>query len=117
MRDDLRENKFKRALIAGTPQIGLWLSLTSQGETVMGLALHPLFTIPSAFALALLVPLIDMSRVARTAWSAASGIVLAAALSVAVVAGFQPAYSDVAPFDHSFPAALDDEDEDAEWRD
>jgi hypothetical protein len=29
----------------------------------------------------------------------------------------QRAYSDVAPFDHSLSAALDDEDEDAEWRD
>jgi hypothetical protein len=34
-----------------------------------------------------------------------------------ILTQLQQAYSDVAPFDHSFPAALDDEDEDAEWRD
>ena len=33
MRNELRENRFKRALIAGTPQIGLWLSLTSPVAT------------------------------------------------------------------------------------
>jgi len=33
MRNDLRENKFKRALAAGTPQIGLWMSLTSPVST------------------------------------------------------------------------------------
>jgi 4-hydroxy-2-oxoheptanedioate aldolase len=33
MRNDLRENRFKRALIAGTPQIGLWLTLTSPVAT------------------------------------------------------------------------------------
>jgi len=31
MRNELRENKFKRALIAGTPQIGLWMSLDVPG--------------------------------------------------------------------------------------
>jgi 4-hydroxy-2-oxoheptanedioate aldolase len=33
MRNELRENKFKRALRASTPQIGLWLSLTSPVAT------------------------------------------------------------------------------------
>jgi 4-hydroxy-2-oxoheptanedioate aldolase len=33
MKTDLRENKFKRGLKAGTPQIGLWLSLTSPVAT------------------------------------------------------------------------------------
>ena len=34
-----------------------------------------------------------------------------------ILTQLQQAYSDVAPFDHSLPAALDDEEEDAEWRD
>jgi hypothetical protein len=34
-----------------------------------------------------------------------------------ILTQMQQAYSDVAPFDHPLPAALDDEDEDAEWRD
>src|SRR3982074_3684017 len=33
MRNDLGGNKFKRALAAGTPQIGLWMSLTSPVAT------------------------------------------------------------------------------------
>jgi 4-hydroxy-2-oxoheptanedioate aldolase len=33
MQSELRQNKFKRALRAGTPQIGLWLSLTSPVAT------------------------------------------------------------------------------------
>jgi 4-hydroxy-2-oxoheptanedioate aldolase len=33
MRDDLPQNRFKRALAAGTPQIGLWMSLASPTAT------------------------------------------------------------------------------------
>lgn len=33
MRNDMPQNRFKRALAAGTPQIGLWMSLASQAAT------------------------------------------------------------------------------------
>jgi 4-hydroxy-2-oxoheptanedioate aldolase len=33
MRNDLKQNQFKRGLQSGTPQIGLWMSLTSPVAT------------------------------------------------------------------------------------
>jgi hypothetical protein len=84
--------------LAALPVLAIWLSLTATGETVQGLSLHPLFTVPAAFAVITLLPLApSASRLARGAWGGMFVGAAVVALVIAVVAGTQPAYSAVAP--------------------
>jgi hypothetical protein len=75
----------------------VWFPLVASGETLMGLRLHPLFTIPAAFGLMAVVPLIALHPMSRRAWSVGATASLAVALIGAVVAGLLPAYSKAAP--------------------
>jgi hypothetical protein len=75
----------------------IWIGLVVSGETLMGLRLHPLFTIPLAFALLAAVPLMASRPMLRGAWGASVGVSGAAALVLAVVAGLMPAYSKLSP--------------------
>jgi hypothetical protein len=71
----------------------IWIALVGSGETLMGLQLHPLFTIPAAFAMMTVVPLL-VSREKHTG----SLFVLDAITIVAlIVACFMPAYSVASP--------------------
>jgi hypothetical protein len=71
----------------------IWLALVGSGETLMGLQLHPLFTIPAAFAMMTVVPLL-VSREKQTA----SLVVLdAITITALIVACFMPAYSVASP--------------------
>jgi hypothetical protein len=71
----------------------IWIALVGSGETLMGLQLHPLFTIPAAFAMMTVVPLL-VSREKHTG----SLFVLDAITIVAlIVACFVPAYSVASP--------------------
>lgn len=69
----------------------IWLGLAVQGEELLGLMGHPLFTVTAAFALVALAPL--LSELDRRAWIASAGASTALALLFAVIAGFLPPYS------------------------
>ncbi len=84
-------------LLAALPMLFIWMTLVVTGETVMGLALHPLFTVPAAFALSPLVPLLAASSMPRPWWLGSAGLSFAIALGCAVGAGLQPAFSEKAP--------------------
>ncbi len=75
----------------------IWLSLSSMAETVQGLVLHPLVTIPFAFAAMTLIPLLAARPLTRGAWLRLGGGAALAALVFAVIAGLQPAYSSSQP--------------------
>jgi hypothetical protein len=78
-------------LMAALPALLVWMSLAMRGEEAMGLAVHPLFTVPVAFALLVLVPLLP--RI----WRGWPLVMASLAAAVAVVAGLVPAYSADAP--------------------
>jgi len=84
-------------LVSALPMLLLWVGFGAMGETVMGLKLHPLFTIPVALGLSALVPLLAEYALPGRAWLALTAVVLAAAISASVYAGLQPAYSTIAP--------------------
>jgi len=71
----------------------VWIGLVAAGEGLMGLKLHPLFTVPAAFAAMTLVPFLDAPAMSRNAWRGCVGFALGAALIATGIAGIQPAYS------------------------
>ncbi len=77
--------------------LAIWLSLMSAGETVQGLALHPLFTIPLGFGAMTLLPLLAAQPMGRALWLRVTSAIALAAVAVAVIAGLQPAYSTFQP--------------------
>jgi hypothetical protein len=79
--------------IAALAALIVWLGLNAGGEASLGLRTHPLFTLTAAFGLLTLLPLL---RVAAQ-WRWASGVSLALALVLAVVAGLEPSFSERAP--------------------
>ncbi len=80
-------------LISALASLVLWLGLCVSGETLMGLKLFALFTVPAAVAAATLVPLLAARRVPLSA----AGMCFAGAVIAAGIAGFEPAYSEIAP--------------------
>lgn len=93
----------------------VWLQLAASGETLMGLRLHPLFTLPAAIALATLVPLLATPKLPQRLWLYAAGGCIGAALIVAIIAGFQPAYSALAPQRLSLNYIVDNGTGEAKW--
>ncbi len=83
--------------LASLLPLTIWLSLAAAGETVQGLALHPLFTVPAAFGAMTLIPLLAARPQSRATWLRLGGGVAVAALLLAVFAGTQPAYSTAQP--------------------
>jgi hypothetical protein len=79
--------------IAALAVLVVWLGLNAGGEASLGLRMHPMFTLTAAFGLLALLPLLRPA--ARWRWTA--GASLALALVLAVVAGFEPAFSERAP--------------------
>jgi hypothetical protein len=75
----------------------LWLPLVVSGETLMGLKLHELFTLPAAFALMGVVPLLSAQSVSGEGWRTSVGLTLVAAVVAAVIAGLMPPYSQASP--------------------
>lgn len=75
----------------------VWIALAVNGETLLGLRVHPLFTIPVAFGLLSVVPLLSARSISHAAWRAS--VILCAILSVgfAVAAGLQPSYRPKSP--------------------
>ena len=75
----------------------VWTELMVGGEAVMGIRLHPLFTVPAALGLATLMPLMETRTLPHRAWSISAGLSAGAALVVAVIAGLLPTYSEQDP--------------------
>jgi len=71
----------------------IWIGLVATGEGLMGLRLHPLFTVPAAFAVMTLVPLLDARAMPRAAWRMLVIVAAGGALIAGVIAGMQPAFS------------------------
>jgi hypothetical protein len=84
-------------VVAALAALVLWLQLAASGEVLMGLRLHPLFTLPAAVGAATLVPLLATPPLSKRVWRYAAGGCLGAALIASIVAGLQPAYSKIAP--------------------
>lgn len=74
-----------------------WFPLVVSGETLMGLKLHPLFTIPAAFALMTFVPLVAARPMNRMAWAASAAICALVWLCCAISQGFEDPYSKASP--------------------
>ena len=75
----------------------IWIALVGAGETLMGLRLHPLFTIPAAFGLMAIVPLLSARPMSRAAWGASAALAFVLSLGFAVAAGLQPPYKPASP--------------------
>jgi Peptidase family M28 len=84
-------------LIGALAALVIWMALVASGESLMGLRLHPLFTIPAAFGLMAVVPLLAAKPMPRAAWTANVIVSFALALGGAIVAGLLPAYSAASP--------------------
>ncbi|MBV9331618.1 MAG: M20/M25/M40 family metallo-hydrolase [Alphaproteobacteria bacterium] len=85
------------ALIAAVPAAVIWMSLVATGETIHGLYLHPVFTVPAAFAMALIMPVADVASVPQRVWTYSCLALGVLAAALAVLAGFQPAFSARSP--------------------
>jgi hypothetical protein len=83
--------------LAAIPSLFVWFGMAAQGEGVMGLMLHPLFTLSSILAITGFVPLLRLDSLSRKAWVYASGALSVAAILLAVLTGLQPTYSPQAP--------------------
>jgi hypothetical protein len=75
----------------------VWEALVSSGETLMGLSLHELFTVPAAFGLMTVVPLIAARPMNRTAWGVLAGVFALIAICCAISQGFEAPYSAESP--------------------
>jgi hypothetical protein len=80
-------------LIPALAALVVWLQLVANGEMLMGLKLHPLFTLPAAVAAAALVPLLMAQTIPARIWQYSVGGCFLAGLIAAILAGFQLAYS------------------------
>lgn len=80
-------------LLGALAALIVWTGLMVSGEAVMGIRLHPLFTVPAAFALIGLLPLMNARALPSGLWSGSAGLSAVAALIVAVIAGLLPSYS------------------------
>jgi hypothetical protein len=90
----LRGGRNVAVLLAAAAAMVIWLSLCAQTEPLMGIDMHPLFTVTAAFGLMTLLPLLSK---AQDGWRLSLALSLVAALGFAVAAGFQPAFSAAAP--------------------
>jgi hypothetical protein len=84
-------------LFAALVALLVWSSIGTLGEMIMGLKLHPLFTVPFALALSTLVPLLSRCALPRAVWIAGTGCLFVFAIIAGAVQGFEPTFSVSAP--------------------
>jgi hypothetical protein len=82
-------------VIAAIAALAIWLQLNAGTEPLMGLKVHPIFTVTAAFALVPVLPLLATAR--GPAWTASFAISLVLALCLAGVAGLAPSHDAAAP--------------------
>jgi hypothetical protein len=80
-------------LFAALAALLIWIGFAAIGEQLMGLKLHEMFTVSAAMGLVTILPLLRKAR----GFGISCAVSLLAALLLALVAGFVPAYSDSAP--------------------
>lgn len=85
------------ALLAALVALLVWSSIGALGEMIMGLKLHPLFTVPFAIALATVVPLLSRCALPRSVSLGAAAVFFTLAVIAAVVQGFEPTFTASAP--------------------
>ena len=83
--------------LAALGALVVWIGFAANGEAIMGLAAHPLFTVPAAIGLIALLPLMRMQKMTDGFWRGSIFVSLVIALVAAAVDGFEPAYSAVQP--------------------
>jgi hypothetical protein len=83
--------------IAALAAMLIWLQLAAGLEPVMGLAAHYLFTVPVAFALMALLPVMRRQEMSPKARRLSIQLSLLVAFGAALVAGFQQPYSSQSP--------------------
>jgi hypothetical protein len=79
--------------LAALAALLVFVGFAANGEAIMGLAAHPLFTIPVAIGLIALLPLMGAQKMERGAWRASILFSLMLALGAALTAGLLPPYS------------------------
>ncbi len=84
-------------LIAAIANLIIWFALVAAGETLMGLQLHPLFTIPAALGLIAIVPLLAIDPLTPRARRGFVALCFLIAIAASAAAGLIPSYSKVAP--------------------
>ena len=83
-------------LFAALVALLVWSAIGTSGEMIGGLALHPIFTIPFAIALSVLVPLLAGSTIPIRPWAVLIASLFVASLIATIVQGSQPSYSPAA---------------------
>jgi hypothetical protein len=83
--------------VSGFGALIVWIALVCSGETLMGLRLHELFTIPAAFGLMTGVSLLAARPMDRAAWAVLTVLVAAASVGCAVLQGLAQPYSAETP--------------------
>jgi hypothetical protein len=83
-------------LVAALVALLVWSSIGATGESVMGLKLHPMFTVPFAIGLSATVPLLARFALPRTTWAVATTVFFFGAVCAAVLQGMQPPFSTTA---------------------
>ena len=89
----VRGGRGEALFLAALAVLVIWIGLNAGSESIMGLRVHPLFTVTAAFGLMALLPLLRPAK--SWGWPFAASLLLS--LVLAVAAGFQPAFSDRAP--------------------
>ncbi|HEY3638670.1 MAG TPA: M20/M25/M40 family metallo-hydrolase [Rhizomicrobium sp.] len=84
-------------LIAALCALLIWSSIGATGEAIMGLKLHPMFTVPFAIGLSTLVPLLARYRLSRMMWAGLTAALFSGAVGFAFAQGTQPSYSSEFP--------------------
>jgi hypothetical protein len=84
-------------LIAAILNLVVWFALVAAGESLMGLKLHPLFTVPAALGVAAIVPLLAIEPLSRAARRLLVSLCFLVAIAAAAAAGLIPPYSEAAP--------------------
>jgi hypothetical protein len=79
--------------LAALAALLVFVGFAANAEAIMGLAAHPLFTVPVGIGLIAFLPLMAAQEMERGAWRASVVFSLFVALGAAVTAGFTPAYS------------------------
>jgi len=83
--------------IAALVMLVVWIGFAAQGEAIMGIAAHPLFTIPAAIGLTALLPLMGAQKIGEGFWRFSVILSLLVALGAAITAGLEPAFSATQP--------------------
>jgi hypothetical protein len=84
-------------LIASIAMLVVWVGFAAQGEAIMGIAAHPLFTLPTAIGMIALLPLMGQQKMNEGFWRFSVILSLLVALGFAITAGFEPAFSATEP--------------------